>query len=175
MCSYQYAPRLAWHETLELHELVTMQTNHLITLKMNVRKISDPTLRQIYMMAIQACQQHIRQLLPFYPYAATVGEHSHQHHAHHDHDHDHHDQSEKGYYAGNLLAMEKTSVRSTAAAITETTTPMLRQVLTGQLMDAIHLHATIFNYMYQQGMYPSHDLNRLLSNDLRNARRALAV
>lgn len=158
----QHATRLAWHETLELHELVAMLSNNLMTLKKSVHKVSDPALKHLYTVAIQSCQQHLQQLLQFYPYAATAGAAAHDH-------------SETGYYAGSLLGMAKTAVRTYAAAITETTTPMLRQVLCQQLYGAIHLHAMIFNYMYQRGYYPSHDLNRLLSNDLHNAQKALAM
>lgn len=161
--STHHKPRLAWHETLELHELVAMETNHLITLKKSVKKVSDPALKNLYMMAIGCCQQHLQQLLRFYPHAAMalgVGKHEH---------------AGTGYYAGSLLGMSKTAVRTYAAAITETATPLLRHVLCQQLYNNIQLHAHTFNYMHQRGYYPAYDLNKLLNHDVHNAQKALAM
>lgn len=33
---------LAWHETLEMHELVAFQSNELIKLKKMIREVKDP-------------------------------------------------------------------------------------------------------------------------------------
>lgn len=43
---------LAWHETLEIHELVASQANALMRLKMSIKKIADSQLRSIYHNAI---------------------------------------------------------------------------------------------------------------------------
>lgn len=79
------------------------------------------------------------------------------------------------FYAGDLLALAKTSVRNYSIAITETATPALRQVLTQQLMKVINTHADVFNYMYQRSNYPSYDLKRLLENDVNLAHKALSL
>mgnify|MGYP003574952742 FL=1 len=39
---------LAWHETLELHELVAAQSNALMKFKIAYPKIKDPILKTIY-------------------------------------------------------------------------------------------------------------------------------
>jgi len=54
---------LAVHETLELHELLAEKANTLIRLKKAVPKIGCPELRQLYMMAIQANETDITQLV----------------------------------------------------------------------------------------------------------------
>ena len=42
------ADRLAWHETLEIHELVAFQSNALMDLKMSVNKIKDAELKKLW-------------------------------------------------------------------------------------------------------------------------------
>jgi spore coat protein F len=85
--------------------------------------------------------------LQFYPYAPNVQPSYRE---------------DAGFYAGDLLGLAKTTVRSYAIDITETATPRLREVLTRQLNAAILLHANVFNYMYKRGYYPSYNLNKLL-------------
>jgi spore coat protein F len=45
---------LAWHETLDLHELVAFQATGLIKLKKSVRKVKDTELRNLYYYSIRA-------------------------------------------------------------------------------------------------------------------------
>ena len=40
----KFQQRLAWHETLDMHELVALQTNGLIKLKRAVHDVKDPHL-----------------------------------------------------------------------------------------------------------------------------------
>ena len=62
------------------------------------------------------------------------------------------------FAAGNLLASTKTCIRDTSIAITETSTPEVREVLTKQLNQLIQAHARIFYYMLSRGLYPSYNL-----------------
>lgn len=149
---------LAWHETLEIHELVAFQANGLIKLKKLVREINEPTLQSLYLTAITSIEKNLRELLPFFPYAPVEQSYPRQ---------------EAGFYAGDLLGLAKTTVRNYAIAITETATPKLREVLIRQLNAAIQLHGQVYSYMYKHGYYPSYDLHKLLANDVQNAQKAL--
>jgi spore coat protein F len=154
---------LAWHETLELHELVAFQSIGLMKLKMSFRKIMDPELRGIYEKSIQGLETTIHELVQFYPSAPispTRNEAMNE---------------EFAFFAGDLLAFWKTAVRNYGIAITETATPALRKVLSTHLMKAIHSHERIFRYMYKQGLYPSYDMGQLLTNDLTLAQKALSM
>ncbi|CAM3816535.1 spore coat protein [Mesobacillus zeae] len=135
-----YPNHLAWHETMELHELVAFQTIVLRKLKMNIGKINDPELQKIYQFAIGALESNLRDLLRFYPHAAVIS---------------HGKRAEAGFYAGDILGAAKISVRT--IALTETATPALREVLKQHLNTAVDWHAMIFNYMYQRGLYPAYN------------------
>ncbi|MCL6427940.1 MULTISPECIES: spore coat protein CotF [Bacillus] len=153
---------LAWHETLEMHELVAFQSNGLIKLKKMIREVKDPQLRQLYTVSIQGVEQNLRELLPFFPQAPHREDEEEE-------------RADNPFYSGDLLGFAKTSVRSYAIAITETATPQLRNVLVKQLNAAIQLHAQVYRYMYQHGYYPSYNLSELLKNDVRNANRAISM
>ncbi|ARB39213.1 spore coat protein CotF [Bacillus subtilis] len=153
---------LAWHETLEMHELVAFQSNGLIKLKKMIREVKDPQLRQLYNVSIQGVEQNLRELLPFFPQAPYREDEEEE-------------RADNPFYSGDLLGFAKTSVRSYAIAITETATPQLRNVLVKQLNAAIQLHAQVYRYMYQHGYYPSYNLSELLKNDVRNANRAISM
>ncbi|BCJ88487.1 spore coat protein [Effusibacillus dendaii] len=79
------------------------------------------------------------------------------------------------HMAGELLGFAKTGVRNLAAAITETATPRVREVLNRQLHDSIRSHAHIFNYMYERGLYPAYSLEQIIQGDLRRANMALQM
>lgn len=167
---HQPQARLAWHETLDMHELVAFQANGLMTLKKSYRKVRDPELRKLYHFSIRSLSNNLKELTAFYPAAPQVhgeGEAKTEASAKKG--------DETGYYAGKLLGMAKTAVRSYSIAITETATPALHQVLLKQLVAAVHWHHMVFNFMYQRSMYPAHDLNRLLAGDLRQAHKALSM
>ncbi|MGG1216950.1 spore coat protein [Priestia endophytica] len=152
---------LAWHETLEIHELVAFQSNGLIKLKKMIKEVNDPELREIYRKSILDIEGNIKELIPFYSLAPAGREEDLR--------------NDLGFYAGDLLGLLKTSLRNYSIAITETATPSLRNVLTNHLLKAIKGHEQIFNYMYKKGYYPSYDLNALLSNDLKIANKALQM
>lgn len=154
---------LAWHETLEMHELVAFQSIGLMKIKQSIGQVQCPTLRGIYGMAIESLQMNLKELMPFYQFAPRS---------------DGDDESrelDRAFYAGDLLAFSKTAVRNYAIAITETATPELRKVLARQLQGAIKLHAKVFNYMLSRGYYPAYDLNQLLANDLKLMNKAITM
>ncbi|SEA54295.1 spore coat protein F [Thalassobacillus cyri] len=158
----QAPQHLAWHETLDLHELVAFQSIGLMKLKKAYPKVTDPTLKKLYQQAINSLSKNLQELLAFYPLAP-----------HPEHGSDYRD-DELPFYAGDLLALFKTGVRNYAIAITETATPALRKVLKQQINNTIDMHAAVYSYMYQNGYYPSYNLTQLLSNDINLAKKALS-
>ncbi|MUK88840.1 spore coat protein [Ornithinibacillus sp. L9] len=154
---------LAWHETLEIHELVAFQSVGLMKIKNSVGKISDKKLHALYVQTIKDLENNINDLLKFYSLAprAEVDEDSAR--------------LDQGFFAGDLLAFCKTAVRNYAIAITETATPEVRKTLTNHLQKAINCHANVFNYMYANGLYPAYDIQKLLQNDMNLANKALKM
>ncbi|TWD97430.1 spore coat protein F [Neobacillus bataviensis] len=155
---------LAWHETLELHELVAFQSLGLMKLKMSIKKVTDAELSELYRLCIQDLEKNLNELLKYYPsaqgYQAREEEEVRQ---------------DIGLFAGDLLALSKTMVRNLSVPITETATPALRRTFTNQLMGAIQGHERVFNYMHKHGYYPSYDLGLLLGHDIENAQKALKM
>ncbi|MFT4415241.1 spore coat protein [Fredinandcohnia humi] len=152
---------LAWHETLELHELVAFQSIGLMKIKDAIGKVQDSQLKKLYEQTIQDLEANLKELLAFYSMTPR-GEVDER-------------RLDNAFYAGDLLAFAKTAVRNYAIAITETATPQLRNVLTKQLQKAILNHAKVYNYMYKNGYYPSYDLEKLLTNDVALAKKALSM
>jgi spore coat protein F len=154
---------LAWHETLEIHELVAFQAIGLVRLKTAFPEITCPVLKSLYNQAIIALSNNLNELVQFYPMAP----------------HPAREEDERvdvlPFYAGDLLALAKTSVRNYSIAVTETATPILRGVLTKQLLGAIELHGGVYQYMYERNLYPSYNLNQLLQNDINLVQKALAM
>ncbi|WP_373309308.1 MULTISPECIES: spore coat protein [Paenibacillus] len=157
---------LAWHETMELHELTAASSNYLIAMKMHVHHVTDPHLHELYEEAIHMTEGNIKDLLHFYSMAPMATRTNKSKSEHHD---------MTGFYAGHLLAYLKTLIRSYAGAITETATPQLRETFVKQLNHAIKLHAKVFNFMLERGFYPAYDLHKLLENDKKNAQKALEM
>jgi spore coat protein F len=154
---------LAWHETLEMHELVALQAMCLMKLKRAFPQVEDPDLRNLYSQSIRVLEGNLRELMAFYPKAPIPPDSRKE------------KNPEMGFFAGELLGSAKTLVRNYAIAITETATPVLREVLTKQLNTAIQLHATVFYFMEQKSYYPAYSLERLLANDIQIAQRALSM
>jgi len=153
---------LAWHETLEMHELTAFQANHLMAFKMHIGDVRDPQLKALYAEAIQSLEHNLKDLLQFYPQAPMA--------------------TRKGaegdltaFYAGHLLGFAKTAVRNYAIAITETATPQLRETFQRHLNEAIALHGKVFYFMLERGLYPSYHLEQLLAGDVKNANQALSM
>lgn len=158
--NHGYPGHLAWHETLELHELVAFQTGQLISFKKKFPTLTDPGLRALYGEAIQSIELNLRELLQFYPQAPGLERNTG-------------DVELPAAESGQLLGFAKTAVRNYSIAITETATPELRCVFVKQLMQAIQFHAKVFHYMYQRGFYPAYNLEQLLLGDVKNAVAAL--
>lgn len=157
-----YPNTLAWHESLELHELVAFKSIGLMKIKMGLNNIQDPNLQRIYSQTIEELELGLNELLQFYPSAPHPGESSEY-------------RITDSFSAGDLLAFAKTSVRNYAVAITETATPALRAVFKKQLNLAVTCHERIYSYMYANGLYPSYNLNKLLQNDIRLAKNAISM
>jgi spore coat protein F len=158
---------LAWHETLELHELTAFQTFNLIKLKKSFSKMTDSSLKSLYSNSIRTLEYNLRDLLRFFsqaPSAEPQGSTSRQKPKL---------SEDSAFNTEELLFLSKSLIRNYAAAITETATPALRKVLVRHLESAIHLHTQIFHFMYDRQLYPAYNLNQLLSNDYRNAQRAM--
>ena len=164
MVSYFPDQHLAWHETMDLHELVALSWVGLIKLKKTYREVQDPELRHLYGFSIQSLEHHLLELTAFYPAAPRVSAETSME-----------PYGAFAFQAGDLLALAKTAVRSYAIAITETATPALRQVLLKQMVASVHWHEMVYNYMYSRGLYPSYNLNQLLEGDLRNVHQALSM
>jgi spore coat protein F len=153
---------LAYHETLEIHELVAFQSNGLMKLKKAIVDVQDDRLRSLYQNTIMDLEGNIRDLLQFYGMAPRA-------------DIANPLELGTGFYAGDLLGLAKTNVRNYAAAITETATPAVRETLTNHLQKAIKCHADVFQFMYENDMYPAYDLKKLLEHDVMNANHALEM
>lgn len=155
---------LAWHETLMVHELVAMQSTALMKMKMFVGNITDSRLKKIYTEGIKNLENHLRELLKYYALAPRLDEENEETR-----------NIESGFYAAELLSFSKSAVKAYAATITETATPALRDTLTRHLQKCIQMHATIYEYMFDKGMYPSYNLPKLLEGDMKRARQALEM
>jgi spore coat protein F len=158
----EHRQTLAWHETLEIHELVAFQSVGLMKLKMALKKVNDSELQVVYQKTIKDLELHITELVQYYSMAPS-GESRDE------------AVGDLAFYAGDLLALMKASVRNYSIALTETATPVLRKTLTNHLLRSIKGHSRIYNYMYQNGYYPSYDLGELLNNDLKLANKALRM
>ncbi|MEM1506109.1 spore coat protein [Domibacillus sp. 8LH] len=163
---------LAWHETLELHEIAATTAHYLTEFKLQLANVQDPTLRGLYMEAIRNLEQNTLELLPFYekaPIPMMLKDSLETF-------------SSKpmgvnltAFYGRKLLIFAKNAVRNYAVAITETATPALRVIFQKQLQKAIELHAKTFDFMLQRSYYPAYDLEKLLAEDLKNAKTSLSV
>lgn len=157
----QQPKHLAWHETLELHELVALQSTGLFKLKRAIGQIKDAQLRNLYNENIRDLDANIRELLKFYSLAPREDDDERQ------------PAVEDGFNGADLLAFTKSLLRAYAIAIGEAATPALREVFVRQLQKVIRAHERAFNYLYQNGLYPAYDLHKLLEGDVIKARAAL--
>ncbi len=153
---------LAWHETLEMHELVGFQAANLVAFKKKLPSLSDPGLAALYKETIAAVETNLKELLAFYP-QAPVAEHRK-------------DMPELlGPESAQLLGFTKTAVRSYAIAITESATPQLKATFQKHLLGAIALHTKVFEFAYERGLYPAYNLTELLASDVKKAQMAISL
>lgn len=157
---------LAWHETMELHELTASQSNTLMGLKMHVVDVADPKLRGLYEETIRSTESNLKELLQFYPMAPMEARNNKSKPHHED---------LTAFYAGHLLGIAKNCVKNYAAAVTEAATPQLKDTFVKHLNHAIKLHTKVFNFMHERGFYPAYDLHQLLENDKKTAKKALEM
>lgn len=75
--------------------------------------------------------------------------------------------------ATDFLIAAKTGVKNIALALTETSTPEVRDTLKQYLNDAIETHEQITQYMVSKGYYHPNDLGAQLNVDLTAAQTAL--
>ncbi|MDQ0228952.1 spore coat protein [Metabacillus malikii] len=75
--------------------------------------------------------------------------------------------------ATDFLISAKSGVKNLAMAITETSTPEVRETLKQYLNDAIDTHEQIFNYMVNKGYYHPKDIAEQLNVDLNAAQTAM--
>jgi similar to spore coat protein len=73
-----------------------------------------------------------------------------------------------GMIATALLNDCKAGIKNYAAAITETATPEVREVLKRQLGEAIDFHAKVFQYMETKGLYHPRDFQQQIQVDMQN-------
>jgi spore coat protein F len=151
---------LAWHETMEMHELVASQTISLKKFKLFVNAISDNTLQKLYVQTIGDLERNLNDILAFYPDSPREGQPIDL-------------PFDDTFYAAELLSCSKVLVKNYAAAITETATPSLKDTFVNHLNKAIKLHTKVFNYMHQHGMYPAYHLDQLLEKDVTLVKKAL--
>lgn len=75
--------------------------------------------------------------------------------------------------ATDFLISAKTGVKNLAAALTEISTPEVRDTLRRYLNDAIDTHEKIFKYMVEKGYYHPDNIAEQLTVDLKAANTAL--
>lgn len=77
--------------------------------------------------------------------------------------------------AMDFLITVKTGVRNYAIALTEVTSPEVREVLKKQLKDAIQMHKDAYQLMMDKGWFYPYDLPKQFELDLRSAELAIQI
>lgn len=152
---------LAWHETLEMHELVVMQAVNLKKIKVFSESVQNNMLKQLYVQTISDLEQNLNELLGLYPKAPREMQGPSE------------NLFDDAFYAAELLALSKQLVKGYAHAITETATPSLKDTFVRHLNKAVTCHTKVFNHMHQNGLYPAYHLDQLLEEDMNLAKDAL--
>lgn len=157
---YQQTATLAWHESLELHEIVVFQSTCLVSMKQKYPNVSNHELKGLYKEVILAVEQNLTELLPFYQFVPNDTNYESR-------------DLDTSFFSADLLIFLKTSIRNYSVAITETATHELRVILTNQLIKAINAQEKVFQFMYRNGYYPAYDLEKLFTNDVKLATKAI--
>ncbi|ASB89456.1 spore coat protein [Bacillus sonorensis] len=74
--------------------------------------------------------------------------------------------------ATDFLITAKTGVKNIATAITETTSPEVRDTLKQYLNDAIETHEQITNYMISKGYYHPENISAQINTDMKASETA---
>ncbi|MEW9050471.1 MAG: spore coat protein [Neobacillus sp.] len=77
--------------------------------------------------------------------------------------------------ATDFLIAAKSGVKNIALALTETSTPEVRETLKQYLIDAVNTHEQISNYMISKGYYHPNNLSEQLNVDLTAAQTAMSL
>ncbi|GIP51240.1 spore coat protein [Paenibacillus vini] len=77
--------------------------------------------------------------------------------------------------AMDFLMNAKSGVRTYAMAVTECTSPEIKQILVKQLDEAIDSHEKISNYMVQHGLYHPYHIPEQIQLDLKNIQTAMNI
>ena len=77
--------------------------------------------------------------------------------------------------ASDLLFLSKSGIKNISLAISETTSPEVRNVLRRQLDDAIDSHQKISSLMINKGWYHAQNIDEQIKLDLKNAQAALKL
>lgn len=77
--------------------------------------------------------------------------------------------------ATDFLISAKSGVRNYAIALTETTSPEVREVIKRQLKAAIKTHETISDYMMKNGFYHAYNLQEQFKVDMKTTDTALKL
>ncbi|MGF7087712.1 hypothetical protein JOD24_001548 [Kroppenstedtia sanguinis] len=72
----------------------------------------------------------------------------------------------------DMLLAAKNGVRNTAFALTEASTPEVREMLKRQLQDCINHHEQVYAYMEQKGWYNAKDFSKQVQVDQQMAQQA---
>lgn len=75
--------------------------------------------------------------------------------------------------ASDMLITAKSGVKDLAVAITEATTPEIRNVLKKHLDTAIQTHEAITSYMVEKGFYHPYNVHEQLQVDINAANKSL--
>lgn len=73
--------------------------------------------------------------------------------------------------ASDLLSSVKASIKSTAAALTETATPEVHRTLEQQLQQGLRFHQQLTNFMMQKGWYKPYDVQQMIQGDLQQTQQ----
>lgn len=75
--------------------------------------------------------------------------------------------------ATDLLISAKSGIKNYAVALSETTTPEVREALKNQLNTAIDVHERITKYMISKGYYHPENVNEQIAVDMQATEAAL--
>ena len=75
----------------------------------------------------------------------------------------------------DLQLFAKEGIKNTAIALSETSTPYVRDALTRMFLAGLQTHARTFTFNLMQGVTPTYRPEQLIRNDFLNARYALAM
>lgn len=77
--------------------------------------------------------------------------------------------------ASDFMNSIKSGIKSLATALTEASTPRVRQVLRNQLNDALNTHEQFYNYYSGKGWYDAYNISKQIQMDLNNAETTLSL